>query len=115
MIHSQKTKQLGRERGQRKALLATLAVSLVRDEKIKTTETKAKVLRSMVERLVTQAKNNNLSARRILIAKVGAISAKKLMGIIAPKYKDRQGGYLRIIKLNDRKADGAKIVQIEFV
>jgi len=115
MRHSQKTKELGRKKGQRKALLATLAVSLIRDGKIKTTETKAKVLRPMVERLVTQAKMGNISARRLLSAKVGSVSAKSLVNTIAPKYKDRQGGYLRISKLNDRKSDGAKIAVIEFV
>ncbi len=115
MRHSQKTKVLGREKGQRKALIATLAVSLVRDGKIKTTETKAKVLRPMVERLVTKAKAGDVAARRFLTSKVGAPTAKALVDVIAPKYKERKGGYLRIIKLNDRKSDGAKYAQIEFV
>jgi len=115
MIHSQKTKQLGREMGQRTALLKTMAVSLIRDGKIKTTEAKAKVLRPMVERLVTKAKANNVTARRLLGSKVGAVAAKSLVDTIAPKYKERNGGYLRITKLNDRKNDGAKIAQIEFV
>ncbi len=115
MRHSQKTKELGREKGQRKALLATMAVSLIRDGKIQTTGTKAKVLRPIVERLVTQAKPGTVAARRLLTAKVGAVSAKKLVDTIAPKYKDRKGGYTRIIKLNDRKGDGATRAQIEFV
>ncbi len=115
MRHSQKTKELGREKTQRKALVATLAVSLVRDGKIQTTETKAKVLRPMVERLVTKAKDGDVAARRFLAAKVGVTTAKKLVDVIAPKYKERKGGYLRIIKLNDRKSDGAKYAQIEFV
>jgi large subunit ribosomal protein L17 len=115
MRHSQKTKELGRKKGQRKALVATLAVSLIRDNKIKTTEVKAKVLKPMVERLVTKAKGGDVAARRFLISKVGSASAKTLVDTIAPKYKDRNGGYLRITKLNDRKSDGAKIAQIEFV
>lgn len=115
MRHSQKTKELGRKRNQRKALVNTLAVSLIRDGKIKTTETKAKVLRPMVERLVTQGKAGDIGSRRIIISKVGAVSAKKLIDTIAPKYKTRNGGYLRITKLNDRKNDGAKVAQIEFV
>lgn len=115
MRHSQKTKVLGRERNQRKALINTLAVSLIRDGKIKTTETKAKVLRPFVERLVTQAKAGTVGARRLLISKVGVASAKNLVETIAPKYKSRQGGYLRITKLNTRKSDGAKYAQIEFV
>ena len=67
------------------------------------------------ERLVTHAKAGTVSARRLLSAKVGEASTKVLMDTVAPKYKDRQGGYLRIIKLDDRKGDGAKLAQIEFV
>jgi large subunit ribosomal protein L17 len=115
MRHSQKTKELGRKRNQRKALIATLAVSLVRDGKIKTTETKAKVLRPTVERLVTRAKSGNVAARRFLTTKVGPVATKKLVDEIAPKYKERNGGYLRITKLNDRKSDGASVAIIEFV
>jgi len=115
MIHSQKTKQLGREMNVRNALLKTLAVSLIRDGKIKTTETKAKYLKPIVERLVTKAKVGDVSARRFLSSKVGPVSAKALVNTIALKYKDRNGGYLRITKLIDRKNDGAKIAQIEFV
>ena len=115
MRHSQKTKELGRKRNQRKALISTLAVSLIRDGKIKTTETKAKVLRPMVERLVTKAKAGDVAALRFITTKVGVTSAKTLVSTIAPKYKDRKGGYTRITKLNDRLSDGAKIAQIEFV
>jgi large subunit ribosomal protein L17 len=115
MRHSQKTKQLGRERNVRNALLKTMAVSLIRDGKIKTTETKAKVLKPIVERLVTRAKVGDLAAKRFVSAKVGPASVSKLVDTIAPKYKDRNGGYLRITKLADRKNDGAKIAQIEFV
>jgi large subunit ribosomal protein L17 len=115
MRHSQKTKELGREKGQRKALLATMAVSLIRDGKIQTTGTKAKVLRPLVERMVTQAKAGTVAARRLLIAKIGVTASKTLVDTIAPKYKERKGGYTRIIKLNDRKGDGATRAQIEFV
>lgn len=115
MINSQKTNQLSRERNVRNALLKTLAVSLIRDGKIQTTETKAKVIKPMVERLVTKAKAGTVASRRDIISKVGVLSAKALVNTIALKYKDRNGGYLRIIKLNDRKGDGAKYAQIEFV
>jgi len=115
MIHSQKTKQLGRERNVRNALLKTMAVSLIRDSKIKTTETKAKVLKPIVEKLVTKAKAGDIASKRIIVSKVGALSAKILLEKIAPKYKDRNGGYLRITKLNTRKSDGASVAQIEFV
>lgn len=115
MIHSQKTKQLGRERKGRNALLKTMAVSLIRDMKIKTTEAKAKVLKPIVEKMVTKAKVDNMSVRKLLTAKVGSLSTKILLEKISPKFKDRNGGYLRITKLNDRKSDGAKMVVIEFV
>lgn len=115
MRHSQKTKTLGREKNVRNALLKTLAVSLIRDGKIKTTMVKAKVIKPIVERLVTHAKSGTVSARRVLNAKVGVTSAKILLTNIGPKYKNRQGGYLRITKLDDRKGDGAKLAQIEFV
>jgi large subunit ribosomal protein L17 len=115
MIHGQKTKQLGRERNARNAMLKTMAVSLVRDGKIQTTETKAKVLRPIVEKLITKAKEGGLTAQRLVSAKIGPASAKVLVNTIAPKYKDRNGGYLRITKLNDRKGDSARLAQIEFV
>ena len=115
MIHSQKTKQLGRERNGRNALLKTLAVSLIRDNSIQTTEAKAKVLRPKVEKLITKAKAGGLGNLRFISSQVGPVSAKALVNTIAPKYKERSGGYLRITKLDDRKNDGAKIAQIEFV
>ena len=90
MIHGQKTKQLGRERNARNALLKTLAVSLIRDLKIKTTETKAKVLKPIVEKLVTKAKAGDMAGKRFIEAKVGPVSAKKMVDSIAPKYKDRK-------------------------
>ncbi len=88
-------------RNQRTALIKTLAVSLVRDGRIKTTEVKAKVLKPFVEKLIAQ--------------KVGSSSANKIVKTIAPQYKDRNGGYTRIIKLKTRLSDGAKMAQIEFV
>lgn len=115
MIHSQKTNKLGREKNQRNALLKTLAVSLIRDGKIQTTEAKAKALRPRVEKLLTKAKAGGVANLRLIGSQIGPVSAKVLVSGIAPKYKERKGGYLRITKLNDRKNDGAKIVQIEFV
>jgi large subunit ribosomal protein L17 len=115
MIHSQKTKQLSRERKVRNALLKSLAVSLIQNGKIKTTETKAKVLRPKVERLVTQIKGGSLVGQRLVSSKIGPANTRALQKIVLDKYKDRQGGYLRIIKLNNRASDNAKVVQIEFV
>lgn len=115
MIHGQKTKQLGREKNVRNALLKSLVASLVRDQKITTTLTKAKVIKPILERMLTKAKANDLAARKFITAKIDSASAKKLITVLAPKYQARNGGYLRITKLADRKSDAAKMAQIEFV
>ena len=95
----------------------SLALNLIVREKIKTTEPKAKELRPFIEKLVTQAKKNNLATNRFIISKLFGrrIETKKLFEILAPKYKDRKGGYTRITKLSPRKSDGAKMAVIEFV
>jgi len=115
MIHGHKIKQLSREKNQRNALLKTLVVSLVREGKIRTTEVKAKAMKPFVERLVTKAKVGDLGARRLVSSKIGPVAAKQMIEKIAPNFKDRNGGYTRIIKLETRKTDGAKMAQIEFV
>ena len=115
MIHSQKTNQLGREKNARNALIKTLLVSLIRDEKMVTTLAKAKVIKPLMEKLVTKAKVGDMAAKRLISAKIGPASVKLIVDKIAPKYKDRNGGYLRIIKLSDRKNDAAEMAQIEFV
>ena len=95
----------------------SLALNLIVREKIKTTEPKAKELRPFIEKLVTQAKKNNLATKRFINSKLFGrrIETKKLFEILAPKYKDRKGGYTRITKLSPRKSDGAKMAVIEFV
>jgi large subunit ribosomal protein L17 len=116
MRHHNKNKKFGREKNQRIALIRSLATSLIRDTRITTTEAKAKALRPFVEKLVTQAKNADLSDRRLLISRINSVvSSKKLIETIAPKYQDRNGGYTRIIKLQPRLSDGAKMAVIEFV
>lgn len=115
MLHRNKNKQLSRTRNQRNALLKTLAVSLVKHGKITTTEIKAKVLKSFVEKMVTKGKAGDLSAMRLITSRIGAPSAKKIIKEIAPKYKDRSGGYTRVIKVKTRISDGARMAQIEFV
>jgi large subunit ribosomal protein L17 len=115
MLHSNKKKQLGRGRNQRNALLKTLAVSLLKNEKIVTTETKAKVLKSFVEKLITKGKSGTLSSQRLIAGSVGAIMAKKICKEISPKYSERKGGYTRVIKIKTRISDGSKMAQIEFV
>lgn len=115
MKHHKRNRTLGRVRKQRQALLNSLASSLVLHEKIQTTEAKAKELRPFIERMVTRAKKQDLAARRFIISKIGERPGSKLVNDIAPKYKDRNGGYTRIIKLSTPRSDAAKMAHIEFV
>lgn len=114
MKHSKIGRKLGRKRNQKKALLRSLSLSLINNGKIETSEAKAKELRPYIEKVITRAKTNSVFSRRILRAKLGADSVK-LFEEIAPKYKDRNGGYTRIIKLGHRKSDGSPRAIIEFV
>lgn len=116
MRHLKKKVVLDRPKSQRRALLANLAESLILYEKVKTTKAKAKALRPVVEKLVTKAKKNNLTARREIMKVLYTQNAvKKMMEVIAPRYADRHGGYTRIITLNSRVGDGAEEAIIEFV
>jgi large subunit ribosomal protein L17 len=116
MRHRSTKKTFGRKTGPRKALTKNLAQSLILYGKIKTTETKAKYIKPKVEKLVTKAVENTLHTRRELMKKLPTKNAvNKLLEVLGPKYKDRKGGYLRIIKIGERKGDAAKMVQIEFV
>lgn len=116
MRHQRKGRILSRTSGQRSALLRSLACSLVRDEKIVTTEAKAKELRPFIEKLVTKAKNDTVASRRLVGSRLGNVRlTKKLFEQIAPEYKTRAGGYTRITKMPIRLADAAKMAHIEFV
>jgi large subunit ribosomal protein L17 len=116
MRHRKHKKTIDRKTGPRKALIKNLACQLILYEKIKTTDVKAKVLRSFTERLITRGKKDNLSNRRLILAILPIKSAvKKVFEVLGPRYKERQGGYTRIIKLGQRKGDAANIVQIELV
>lgn len=117
MRHGNNKRKFGRDKNQRAALLASLALNLIVREKIKTTEPKAKELRPFIEKLVTRAKKGDLATRRLIIATLSNRSkeTKKLFDVIAPKYKDVKGGYTRVLKLGARKSDGAKMAHIEFV
>jgi len=108
-------RKLNRERDQRKALLKTLATALILKEKIKTTESKAKELRVFIEPKITKAKKGGLNTIRYLNRFFNKEVVKKLVNEIGPRYKDRQGGYTRIIKLGSRKSDGAKMAIIELI
>ena len=115
MRHGNHNRKLGRERNQRKALLNSLARSLVLHEKIQTTEPKAKELRPFVEKIVTMGKKGTLASVRFNVEKVGKTASKKLGNELSKKYADRNGGYTRITKLGRRASDGSKIAIIEFV
>lgn len=115
MLHGNKVKQLSRKAGQRNALVKTLAVSFVKHESIKTTETKAKVLKSFVEKLITKGKKGDLQTQRLIAKYVGAQTAAKIVKEISPRYADRKGGYTRVTKLQTRLSDGSRMSQIAFV
>lgn len=116
MRHLKKGKKFHRKKGQRKAFLKNLANNLIMEGKITTTEIRAKEIKSVVEKFVTLGKKQNLASLRLLISKLPKKSAEKLYYEIAPRYKGRRGGYLRIAKsMNRRKRDGGGLATIEFV
>jgi large subunit ribosomal protein L17 len=104
-----------RKANQRKALLKSLASSLILKERIKTTEAKAREVKSFVEKAVSRAKKADLSCRRQLSRKLSQKPVKKLMEEIGPRYKDRKGGYTRIIKIQRRASDNSKMAMLEFI
>lgn len=119
MRHHNTNRKFGRETDQRTALLRSLIKSLITHERIETTEARAKEIRSRVEKLVTRAKKGDVATRRIIAGRLGNsdAAAKKLITVIAPRYKDRNGGYTRITKLGARSArgDAGKMAIIEFI
>ena len=115
MRKRKKGRKLSRDRNQRKALLKNLATSFLLHESIKTTEAKAKELSRFIEPFITKAKRNTLSNQRFLAKFFSKEIVKKLIDEIVPRYKDRKGGYTRIIKLGPRKSDSAEMAIIELV
>lgn len=110
-----KGRKFSRPTGPRKALLKSLALVFFLKEKIKTTEAKAKELRIFVERCITRAKKGDLATKRYLLKFFPKDIVRKLIKVIALKYKERPGGYTRIFKLGSRKSDGVKMAIIELV
>jgi large subunit ribosomal protein L17 len=108
-------RKFSRESAQRKALLKSLVQSLILNEKMKTTEAKAKEARRAAEKAITKAKKNSVSAKRQLAKLFSSQTVKKLTDELAPRYKERAGGYTRIIKLGRRRSDSAKTAIIEFL
>jgi len=116
MRHKRKGRKLGRKVGNRKALLRNLACQLILHKKIKTTDPKAKELRSFIEPLITLAKKGSLHSRRLVIKKIPQKNVVRILfEEIAPLFSKRPGGYTRITKLGLRDNDRAPVSIIEFV
>jgi large subunit ribosomal protein L17 len=116
MRHARGYRRLNRTHEHRKALFANMAGSLIEHEQIKTTLPKAKELRPIVEKLVTLAKRGDLHARRQAAAQLKQdMHVARLFDVLAARYKDRQGGYVRILKAGFRYGDMAPMAIIEFV
>lgn len=116
MRHGKTNRRFNRRPEHRKAMLANIAASLITHEQIVTTLPKAKDIRPIVEKLVTLGKKASLHARRQAISEMrDRVAVKKLFDVLAPRYKERNGGYLRIIKAGYRYGDMAPMAVIEFV
>ena len=116
MRHAKTHRKFSRRSDHRKAMLANLCASLIKHEQITTTLPKAKDLRPIVEKLVTLGKRGDLHARRQAIAQIKDVSlVGKLFAVLAPRYKDRHGGYTRVLKAGFRYGDNAAMAVIEFV
>ena len=116
MRHKHGYRKLGRTSSHRKALLKNLSIALITNGKIETTLPKAKELRSYFEKLITKARVGDSNAHRAIFAYLQDKEAtKKLINEIAPEYKDRNGGYTRIIKTRIRRGDAAPMAFIELV
>jgi len=115
MRKTNRGRKLSLKVGPRKLLLRVLVNNFFLHEKIKTTEAKAKELRSIAEKMITKAKSADLASRRILAQDLTPTITKKVIDEIAPRYVGRQGGYTRIMKLGPRNSDGAHMVIIELV
>jgi large subunit ribosomal protein L17 len=114
--HGKAHRRFNRRSDHRRSMLANLAASLIKHEQIVTTLPKAKDLRPVMEKLVTLGKRGDLHARRQAIAQMRDIAmVKKLFEVIGPRYKERNGGYLRVMKAGFRYGDSAPVAVIEFV
>src|SRR6204780_1497502 len=116
MYHGHQKRRVNRNGGHRKAMFANMAQALIKHEQILTTLPKAKDLRPVVEKLVTLGKRGDLHARRVAISRLrDEALVKKLIDVLGPRYKDRNGGYTRIMKAGFRQGDNAAMAVIEFV
>lgn len=110
-------RKLGRDNQQRRSMLASLTKELIEHEKIVTTETRAKEVRKSFDKMVTYGKKGTLISRRLALAFLhnDEKCVKKVFDELAPRYKDRNGGYTRIIKMKERKGDNSLMVILELV
>lgn len=116
MRHGKSGRKLNRTASHRKAMLANLAVALIKHEQIVTTLPKAKELRPFIEKMVTLSKRDDLHARRQAYSKLPEEQwAQKLFDVLGPRYKERNGGYTRVLKAGFRHGDNAPMAVIEFV
>ena len=116
MRHRVAGKKLARSRSHRKALFRNLLSALILHGEVKTTESKAKATRRLFDRLITKGKSGTLHARRIVAAFLNNKQAvHKLVDEIAPKFKDRPGGFTRMIRLGQRRGDDAMMVKLELI
>lgn len=116
MRHRRVGKTLDRKPGPRRALLRSLATSIILYEHVNTTLAKAKAVRPFVERLITKGRAKSLAARRELMKVLTMeLAVNKVLEELGPRYAERKGGYTRIVKLGTRKGDGAEIAQIQLV
>ncbi|MDB5651459.1 MAG: rplQ [Hyphomicrobiales bacterium] len=116
MYHGRKKRRFNRTAEHRKAMFANMCQALIKHEQIVTTLPKAKDLRPVVEKLVTLGKRGDLHARRQAIAQMkDVVLVRKLFDILGPRYKDRNGGYTRVLKAGFRFGDNAPMAVIEFV
>jgi len=116
MRHLRKSVKLGRTASARKALLASLVSGLIHHRRIKTTLAKARLARSFADRMVTLAKEGTLHARRQAVAALRERrTVARLFDEVAPAFKDRKGGYTRIVKIGTRDGDGAELAYLEWI
>jgi large subunit ribosomal protein L17 len=116
MLHKVSGRKLGRTKNERTALFRGLANQLILNERITTTEAKAKAVRPMVEKLITKAKTNSIHTRRLLLKELTSENTvAKMLEVVGPKFKDRPGGYTRLVKMGPRTGDRAPMVALMFV
>lgn len=116
MRHLKKGRKLGTDASHTKAMLRSLAIALFTNDRIKTTEARAKEVRPLVDKIITWAKKGDVHSRRLALAELGDRElVHKIFSEIAPRFEGRDGGYTRILKLGPRKGDAAPMVIMELV